>query len=62
MTTAIERLQAQSDRQRVERWLNSIGETDQACRDEVLEQCKADLAARAYYVAMYEQLEQCAKV
>ena len=40
----------QSDRQKVLDWLASIGETDQACINEVLEQCKTDTEARKYFV------------
>lgn len=55
MATAIERLQAQSDRQKVEAWLTQIGEHDEAIRAEVIEQCAKDREARAYYVLRYEQ-------
>lgn len=54
MATAIERLQAQSDRQKVEAWLDKINEHDPACRAEVMEQCAKDREARAYYVSRYE--------
>lgn len=58
MTTAIERLQAQSDRQKIEAWLDHIGERDEACRYEVLALCKADLDARQYFVRRHN--EDCA--
>lgn len=45
-----------TDRAKINAWLDSIGETDQFCRDEVLDQCKADKGARAYYVGRYEEL------
>jgi len=31
-------------------WLENIGETDQAIIDEVMERCKSDSAARAYFL------------
>lgn len=43
-----------SDRQKVNAWLNYIQETDQACRDEVLELCAKDKEARAYFIRLYE--------
>lgn len=55
MTTAIERLQDKSDRAKVNLWLTKIGEHDEACRAEVIEQCAKDREARAYYVLRYEQ-------
>lgn len=45
-----------TDRQKVLDWLASIGETDQACIDEVLEQCKTDPDARKYYVMRSEEV------
>lgn len=39
-----------TDRQKVLDWLARIGETDEACINEVLEQCKTDPDARRYYV------------
>lgn len=53
--SAIERLQMQSDRQKVNAWLDHIGEQDPACRNEILENCAKDPEARAYYVGRYEQ-------
>ena len=44
-----------SDRQKVNAWLDWIGEHDQAVRDEVLENCAKDKEARSYYVKRYEQ-------
>jgi hypothetical protein len=32
-------------------WLISIGETDKACRDEVLDKCRDNTEALAYYLA-----------
>lgn len=39
-----------TDRERVLKWLAHIGETDQAVIDEVINQCRTDKEARAYYV------------
>lgn len=44
-----------TDRRKVELWLDHIGETDTACRDEVLQQCADNRHARAYFVNRYEQ-------
>lgn len=52
--TAIERLKQNSDRAKVNAWLDYINETDQSCRDEVLEQCAKDDESRAYYVRRYD--------
>lgn len=41
---------ADTDRAKVERWLDHIKEFDQECRTEVLNQCAKDKEARAYYV------------
>ncbi len=54
--SAIERLKKQSDRQKVNLWLDSIGETDPECRREVLDHCAKDPDARAYYVSRYEEI------
>lgn len=40
-----------TDRVNVNKWLDAIGETDKACRDEVMSACAADPDARAYFVA-----------
>lgn len=40
-----------SDLQKVNSWLDRIGETDKACRDEVLDQCKTDKEAMNYYLS-----------
>lgn len=40
-----------SDRQLINDWLDRINEHDPACRAEVLDQCKNDKEARAYYVS-----------
>lgn len=45
-----------TERQKVLAWLASIGETDQACIDEVIDQCKNDPEARAYYVFRYNEV------
>lgn len=41
------------DRAKVNKWLDHINETDQSCRNEVLEQCSKDPEARAFYVGLY---------
>jgi len=41
---------------KVNDWLDRINETDEACRDEVLEQCAKNPEARAYYVARSEEV------
>jgi len=46
---------ASENRKKVLDWLDKIGETDEACRAEVLEQCAKDQEARAYYVARSEE-------
>ena len=46
---------ASENRKKVLDWLDKIGETDEACRAEVLEQCAKDPEARAYYVARSEE-------
>lgn len=43
-----------TDRQKVEAWLDTIGEFDPACRDEVMRECAADKEARIYYVGRAE--------
>ena len=53
--SAIERLRANSERAKVNAWLDRINETDEACRAEVLERCAKDPEARAYYVARSEE-------
>ena len=53
--TAIERLKANSDRAKVNAWLDHIQEFDAECRAEVLAQCETDKEARAYYVGRYEE-------
>ena len=47
---------ASENRKKVLDWLDKIGETDEACRAEVLEQCAKDQEARAYYVMRSEEL------
>lgn len=56
--TAIERLQQQSDRQKINAWLDHIQEFDKATRDEILKMCASDIEARKYYVKRYN--EDCA--
>lgn len=43
-----------TDREKVSKWLDFIGETDVTCRNEVMEQCKKDLDARKYFVKRFE--------
>lgn len=44
-----------TDRQKVNKWLDHINEHDDACRAEVMEQCKNDKEARAFYVQCFER-------
>lgn len=44
-----------SDRMKVLAWLKHIKEDDQRCVDEVINDCKANPEARAYYLMRYEQ-------
>ena len=53
---AIERLRNKSDRAKVNEWLDRIGETDEACRREVIEQCETNIEARAYYISQYAEI------
>ena len=46
---------ASENRKKVLDWLDKIGETDEACRAEVLERCAKDPEARAYYVMRSEE-------
>lgn len=45
--------QQATDRDKVNKWLDHINETDPSCRNEVLEQCSKDPEARAFYVGLY---------
>lgn len=45
----------ETDRQKVEIWLDHIHEHDKTCRAEVLDHCKKDKDARRYYVERYTQ-------
>ena len=45
-----------NDLQKVHAWLDSIGETDELCRREVIEQCETDSEALAYYVSRHAEL------
>ena len=49
--SAINRLKENSDRAKVNAWLDKIGEHDPDCRAEVLAQCKDDPTARQYYLS-----------
>lgn len=46
---------AETDREKINKWLDKIGERDQAIRDEVLYNCAKDIEARRYYVKRFEQ-------
>jgi hypothetical protein len=46
-----------TDRAKVLAWLKRIGETDQAVIDEVIEACKTDPSARAYYLMRSKEAE-----
>lgn len=52
--TALQRIQVNSDRLKVNAWLDSINCTNKAERQEVLDMCAADIEARKYYVMRYE--------
>lgn len=45
----------ETDRQKVELWLDHINEHDPACREEVLANCKADKECRAYFVKRFTE-------
>ena len=53
--TTVERVQSLQDKQKINLWLDSINETDQATREEVLEHCRIDKEARAFYVQKYDE-------
>lgn len=38
----------------INKWLDSIGEYDEKCREEVISQCMDNDDARKYYVQRYE--------
>jgi hypothetical protein len=44
-----------TDRSKINKWLDKINEKDQAIRDEVLDNCAKDIESRKYYVKRYEQ-------
>lgn len=46
-----------SDLQKVNGWLDRIGETDKSCRDEVINQCRTDKKAMDYYLSRYAENE-----
>ena len=52
---AIERLTNNSDRAKVNAYLDNIKEDDMAVRSEVLKQCTQDKEARAFYVAQFDK-------
>lgn len=52
--SAIDRIKDISNINRVNDWLDWIGEHDEACRAEVIAHCKADSSAMAYYVGRWE--------
>lgn len=43
----------QADFEKVEKWLDAIGEKDPDCREAVMEQCRNDTDALAYYVSCH---------
>ena len=43
------------DLKKVNLWLDRIGETDQACRDEVINSCRDDKEAMNYYLSRYNE-------
>ena len=47
-----------SDREKVNKWLDSINEFDEDCRAEVLVQCKDDPEAREYYVGLSAMVKE----
>lgn len=47
-----------TDRAKVERFLDYIGENDIECRNEVLSLCSTDISARKYYVSRYEEMQK----
>jgi len=57
--TAIQRLQINSDRLKVNAWLDNIKCINQQERQEVLDNCAADPECRAYFVGRYNL--DCAK-
>jgi len=44
-----------NDRQKVLAWLDFIKEVNQCCIDEVINECKVNPEARAYYLMRYRQ-------
>lgn len=44
----------QSERAKINKWMDKIGESEQAIRDEVLDNCAKDIEARKYYVGRFE--------
>ena len=49
-----------TDREKINAWLDLIGETDSTCRAEVLKICAANPEARRYYVKRHDA--ECIKV
>lgn len=47
-----------TDRTKVNKWLDSIQEFDEATRSEVLDACKNDLECRKYFVMRAEECNQ----
>lgn len=50
--------EAAAARAKINEWLDFIGETDPACRREVLEQCAKDPEAREYYVSRWAECKR----
>lgn len=53
--SAIERLKKNSDNAKIIEWLDHIGEHDEACRQEVIDQCANDKDAMEYYLSRYDE-------
>ncbi len=47
-----------TDREKIASWLAHIGETDPATIAEVMEHCRTDKQARAYYVGRSAEVQQ----
>jgi hypothetical protein len=43
-----------TDRQKIQSWLRSIGETDQAIIDDIIRQCSKDREKLDYFVARFD--------
>ena len=43
-------------REKVGKWLDSIGETDEGCRAEVMQSCADRKEARDWYLSKYDEM------